>query len=98
MVATGLGVVGSDDRWDDLTPKGRSDLVGMLRRHRDAAAEHLNHPDPDERHAARVLTGYLDVHIGQHEAGEHLRDISHIYSRFTEIRDIFVIMPRGSQE
>lgn len=98
MLATSLGVPGSDDRWDDLSPEGRAAVVAMLSRHRAAAAEHVDHPDPDQRHAARVLTGFLDVPIGQHESGDHLRDISHIYSRFTEIRDIFDIMPRSSEE
>lgn len=98
MLATGLGVAGSDDRWDDLSPQGHAQKVEIYRRHRDAAAQHFDHADPDERHAARVVAGFLEVPLGQHEAGSHLRDISHIFSGFTRVRDIFDIMPRDSAD
>lgn len=96
MTATGLGIPGSDHHWDDFSLEGRRELHEIHTRHREAAAEHFDHPDPVQRHAAQGLAGFLDVAIGRYRSGDYLRDISHIYCSFTEMRDIFDIMPRGS--
>lgn len=96
MTATGLGISGSDHRWDDFSLEGRRQLHEIHTCHRDAAAEHFDHPDPIQRHAAQGLAGFLDVAIGRYRSGDYLRDISHIYCSFTEMRDIFDIMPRAS--
>lgn len=96
MTATNLGVRGSDHRWDDFSPEGLDARMEISRRHRAALEEHLEHPDDIQRHAANVLAGYLDVPIGRYASGDYLRDVSHVFCTFTEIRDIFDIMPRGS--
>ncbi|MFP3914187.1 MAG: DUF885 domain-containing protein [Actinomycetota bacterium] len=96
MTATNLGIPGSDHRWDDVSPDGQEAVHAVCARSRRALEEHLVHPDADQRHAARVLAGFLDVWINRHETGDYLRDVSHIYCTFTQVRDIFDIMPRGS--
>lgn len=96
MVATNLGVAGSDHRWDDLSPDGLAALRDMFEDHRRMLEAHVDHADPDQRHAAQVLSAYLEERIGYFDSGEHLRDISHIYCGFTRIRDLFDIMPRDS--
>lgn len=96
MHATNLGIPGSDHRWDDLSPEGMANLYEIVKRHRAALDEHLDHPDPDQRHAANVVAGFLDVSIGQYESGDYLRDVSHIYCSFTRLRDLFDIMPTDS--
>lgn len=96
MVATNLGLAGSDHRWDDLSPDGWAELDSLVRHHRRQLDEHLDHADPDQRHAARVLAGFLDLYLDRYENGDHLRDISHIHCGFTQVRDIFDIMARDS--
>jgi len=98
MLATSLGIPGHDDRWDDLSPDGAAAVYEVARKYRAAAAEHFDHPDEDQRHAARVVAGYLDVGVNQYESGDYLRDVSHIYCSFTRVRDIFDIMPRDTAE
>lgn len=96
LFATNLGLPGSDHRWDDLSPEGWEETAALVRRHREALDEHMDHSDPDQRHAARVLAGFLDLQLDRFEHGDHLRDVSHIYCGFTVVRDIFDIMPRDS--
>lgn len=98
MLATSLGIPGADDRWDDLSPDGATAVYEVARRYRSAAREHFEHPDDDQRHAARVVAGYLEVAVGQYESGDYLRDVSHMYCGFTRVRDIFDIMPRETAE
>lgn len=96
MTATSLGIPGADHLWDDLSPEGKEGRFEIARRYRAALEEHLDHPDPDQRHAAVVLAGFLDGAIDEHESGDHLLDLSHIYCDFTRVRDLLDIMPRDS--
>jgi uncharacterized protein (DUF885 family) len=96
MTATSLGLSGSDHLWDDLSPAGYRQRLDMARRYRAALDEHLDESDPDQRHAAIVLAGYLDTHIEEYESGDYLLDLGHIYCSYTVIRDLLDIMPRDS--
>lgn len=96
MTATSLGIPGADHLWDDLSPEGKERRFEIARRYRAALEEHLDHPDPDQRHAAVVLAGFLDGAIDEHESGDYLFDLSHIYCDFTRVRDLLDIMPRDS--
>jgi uncharacterized protein (DUF885 family) len=96
MTATSLGIPGADHLWDDLSLEGKERRFEMARRYRGALEEHLDHPDPDQRHAAVVLAGFLDGAIDEHESGDYLLDLSHIYCDFTRVRDLLDIMPRDS--
>ena len=94
MTMTTLGIGGADHRWDDMSLEGQAAVHEVMLRYRDALQEQLDHPEPDQRHAATVLAGYLDVGIGQYRHGDHLRDLNHTHCGFTQIRDIFDIMAR----
>jgi uncharacterized protein (DUF885 family) len=96
MTATSLGLPGSDHLWDDLSPAGHRQRLDMARRYRAALEEHLGDSDPDQRHAAVVLAGYLDTQIEEYESGDYLLDLGHIYCSFTVVRDLLDIMPRDS--
>lgn len=98
MLKTSHGIKGADGEWDDFSPHGHDEKHELAVGTRDTLAEHLTHDDPDQRHAARVLHDRLAEGITSHEAGDHLRDVGHIYCPFTEIRDIFEIMDRSSAE
>ena len=102
MTCTSLGMPGADDRWDDLSLDGVARTQDLLRGCRAEVAEHLEGEDEDEdegegedqRHAARVLTAFLDTEIGEHESGDYLYDLNHIHCGFSTVRDIFDIMSR----
>lgn len=98
MTMTSLGIPGADDRWDDLSQAGVAAVHDIRRRYRSEIGEHVDHSNPDERHAAVVLAGYLDVGIGEYEHGDHLRDLNHISCGFTMVRDIFDIMEKSTAE
>lgn len=96
MMATNLGTGGADHLWDDLSPRGRAAVHDLASRHLHAVSEHLEHPDPDQRHAAEVLEGFLTLAVRQYDSGDYLLDLGHIYCGFTQVRDIFDIMARDS--
>lgn len=98
MTATSLGLAGSDHLWDDLSPAGHEIRLQMARRYRSAFEEHLDHAQPDQRHAAVVLVGFLDTLIQDYETGDYLLDLGHIYCSFTVVRDLLDIMPRDTPE
>lgn len=94
--ATNLGVPGSDHLWDDLSPDGVAAKADLLRRYRQRIVPHLGHPDPDQRHAAEVLLGFIDIHLDGYDSGDYLEDLSHIACSFNEMRLTFDIMPRDT--
>lgn len=96
MTATSLGLAGSDHLWDDLSPAGHEIRLELARRYRAAVQEHLDDADPDQRHAAVVLVGFLDTLIQEYETDDYLLDLGHIYCSFTLIRDLLDIMPRDT--
>ncbi len=98
MAATSFGIPGSDDRWDDLSPAAHDQWVQLWEATRRDLAPHLDDEDPDHAHAARVLVASLDENLASHAAGDHLRDLSHIYCPFTEVRDIFDLMDRSTPQ
>ena len=98
MTATSLGLAGSDHLWDDLSPAGHEIRLQMAQRYRSAFGEHLDHAQPDQRHAAVVLVGFLDTLIQDYETGDYLLDLGHIYCSFTVVRDLLDIMPRDTPE
>lgn len=96
MLATSLGIPGSDHAWDDLSVDRRLQIAEVDRRHRHSLEEHLDHPDEDQRLAAVTLARFLDTEIAVVESGDYLRDVSHTYCGFTVVRDIFDIMARDT--
>ncbi len=94
MTATAFGIDGSDHLWDDMSPAGRDDLADLARATRSQLVDHLDDPDPHQAHAAAVLVAQFEEALEAHEAGDHLRDVNHIYCPVTEVRDIFDIMDR----
>lgn len=99
MLATSLGIPGSDDRWDDLSPEGHAELEALLR---DARGElgALPVPGDDDRAAlaTAVAADLLDLEIETYEVGDHLRDIAHVASVFDGLRDIFDQMDQSTAE
>lgn len=96
MACTSVGVPGSDDCWDDLSPDGLSRINDLARSYRSEIGPHLDHPEEDQRHAARVMAGFLDTQIDEYESGDYQYDLNHMACGFSRVRDIFDIMARDS--
>lgn len=97
-LATSLGIPGHDHRWGDTGPEGSDALADLARRYRSALADHLDDEDPDQRHAARVVSAFFSERLAGYERGDHLRDLGHTASGFQGFREIFDIMDKGSLE
>jgi uncharacterized protein (DUF885 family) len=92
-LATSLGIPGYDHLWGrSFGLDGHEERMQLVRRTRAELSAHAEHDDPDQRIAARVLIGSLDEEIASDEAGEHLRDLSHMASSFQNIRWTFDVM------
>jgi uncharacterized protein (DUF885 family) len=96
--ATLLGVHGHDHEWGDQSPDGVEALASLWSSTRAEVAPHISDPDPWQRHAARVLTAWLDSKIVGYEAGDTYRSVNHTYSTFQVLRDTFDQMDRSTKE
>lgn len=97
--ATSLGLPGRDHLWGDaMGLEGHAARLDLVRRYRAAFAEHVAHPDERERLAARVMLGALDEELAADEAGEHFRDLGHIFSSFQRVRSTFDLMKTDSRD
>jgi uncharacterized protein (DUF885 family) len=98
FLATRLGVRPGDDTVPDLSPAGqqaRDDLAGSV------LARLGTLPEPAaaaERRCARLLAERLESGLALSEAGEHLRDVSTIFSPVQEVRGVFTLMPAATPD
>jgi uncharacterized protein (DUF885 family) len=93
ILATTSGVAGRDDRWDDLSPDGEAAKADLRASAIRELSEHLDHEDPVQAHAAKVLVSYLGTLNDRYQSGHWKQDINHIYSPFQRARDTFDIAP-----
>lgn len=100
LVATSLGLRPHDDRMPDLSPGGieaRADLardtLGALERSLSAG----DHGELELR-CAKVLRERLESDLLLHEAGDHLRDLDNLFSPVQRLRQVFLLMPRVTDE
>ncbi|RFU23257.1 DUF885 domain-containing protein [Geodermatophilus marinus] len=103
IVATSLGTRPGDDRLPDPGPAG---LEAEARLARDTLADLdrllADDPalvdDPVERRCARLLRERLGAELAAHEAGEGLRALSNLFSPVHSIRQVFMLMPTGTED
>lgn len=95
--ATSIGDPRGADRWGDYGVAGVEAILDLARNTRAKMAEHVDHPDRDQRTAARVLIDSLDRRIESIEAGDHLEDLAHLASSFRGLRTTFDTMDQSSQ-
>ncbi len=93
--ATVAGIPGRDGLCEDLSPEGEAARADLMASTRAELAGHLDSGDEVQSHAAKVLTGWLDAHLAEYEAGHWKRDLNHIYSPFQWMRDVFHVMPHA---
>ena len=98
ILATTYGLPGRDDRWDDLSPDGEAAKHELRISARAELAPQLDHPDPVERFAAKVLDAYLDELNRRYDSGHWKRDLNHAYSPFQRARDTFDLVDMEGTE
>ena len=75
IAATEAGVTGRDHLWDDFSPDGEAAKEELRARAAADLEPHLDHPDPVQATAARVVSGYLKSGRRLYESG-HWKRIS----------------------
>ncbi len=97
LVATSLGTAEGADRLPDPSPQGLEARAELARR---TLGELAGVPaaDPAARRCARLLRERLSADLAVHEAGEGLRELSHLFSPVHAIRQVFMLMPAGTEE
>ncbi len=96
--ATSHGVAGRDHLCTDFSPDGEEMRADLYKSTRQQLSEHLDHSDPVQARASKVIVGWLDWHISDYDSREWARDINHISGPFQNMRDSFDVMPKASQE
>lgn len=96
--ATEHGIAGRDHLPTDYSPLGAESRISLFRQARNDLIGHLDHPDPTESFAARVMVGWLDTRLSEADSRKWSWDLNHIYSPFQDIRDVFDVMDRETAE
>jgi uncharacterized protein (DUF885 family) len=101
VVATSLGLRPDEDRMPDLSPAGQAavdDLCRSALAALDALPPDSQAANGDERRCARLLRERLGSALAMSEAGEHLREVSNIFSPMHRVRDVFTMMATETPE
>jgi uncharacterized protein (DUF885 family) len=101
ITGTYLGVKESNGRLPDFSPAGAAAQAELDRATlaKLDEAERLPGADSDaERLCGRLLRERLTAALAVYEADEHLRVVSNIHSPAHSIREVFTLMPTGSDE
>lgn len=98
IACTYAGITGRDHLWDDLSPGGVARRKALLERYRDAFSTLPDGEDRWERLAARVAAAFIDEQIDLLDGEEHLRHLNNIASPFQDLRRVFDIMDKTTDE
>lgn len=96
LSATYLGVAGYDHLMTDFSPAGHDARAEHAARTL-AALDAMTPTDGADRLAAGVLRNDLELTVGEHAAGEHLRSIRVIAGDLDGARSVFDLMPTDSE-
>jgi len=97
-MATTYGIAGRDHLWDDFGPDGEAKRAELRAAAIAELEPHLDHPDPVQAEAARILFGSLSTYLRRYENGHWKRDLNHIYSPFQKARDTFDVVSKDGAE
>ena len=97
-LATTYGVPGRDHLWDDFTPDGETARADLRSGAISELTPHLDHPDPVQARAARILVASLETSNRRYRSGHWKRDLNHIYSPFQRTRDTFDVVAKANAE
>lgn len=101
-LATQLGTDPLADGLPDLTPDGADTLAALQR----STLADLQAVEPGssvatvdaERRCARLLRERLGADLAAHDAGEHLRSLSNLFSPVQAVRSALLVMPTGTED
>lgn len=97
MLATQLGIPGSDHEWGDgFGLEGVEQGMELATKYRGLIEPYLDSHDPQERLAARVMVTEFDQKQAGHDDGDHFRTLRHMASPFHHIRLAFDVMRADS--
>ncbi|MCU4749859.1 DUF885 domain-containing protein [Streptomyces sp. G-5] len=100
ITGTFLGVAESAGRLPDYSPEGQLARAELARRTLRELTEAESRPGADsdaERRCARLLRERLTAELAVHEADEHLRAISNLFSPVHDVRSVFSLMPAETE-
>ncbi|GEJ99034.1 DUF885 domain-containing protein [Streptomyces sp. 1-11] len=101
VTGTYLGVQESSTRLPDYSPAGQEALAELMRTTLARLDEAERQPGADsdaERRCGRLLRERLTAELAVHEAGEHLRAVGNMSTPGHSVRDVFTVMPTGTEE
>ncbi|MGP4109376.1 DUF885 domain-containing protein [Streptomyces sp. 4N509B] len=104
IMATYLGNRPGQDALPDMSPDGHAAVAEAQRATlveldaAEAAAGGLDALPDTERRAARLLRERLDADLALFDAGEHLREVSNIFSPVTQLISTFQLLPTATPE
>ncbi|WP_329458956.1 DUF885 domain-containing protein [Streptomyces sp. NBC_01497] len=101
ITGTYLGVKESNGRLPDFSPAGSAAQAELDRATLARLDEAERQPGADgdaERLCGRLLRERLTAALAVYEADEHLRAVSNIHSPAHSVREVFTLMPTGSDE
>ena len=98
-MATYWGLDGDHGSWGRaFSVEGREEAAAIARRYLAEMEPHFDHPDPDQRLAARSIAMEMEAWIEDHGRGEHFRSLRHLGGPLTTLRSVFSVMPSGTVE
>lgn len=95
--ATYMGVPGHDHRMNDFSPEA-SDAEAQLDRVTLAELEAAPVEDDYDRIAREAMMDSLRLSLDRHDANEHYRSLSMIFSPIHSMRQVFDLMPSDTEE
>ncbi|MFC8452384.1 DUF885 domain-containing protein [Kitasatospora sp. NPDC057223] len=101
LTAVYLGINPDDDRLPDLSPAGDRTIAELGRRtlaELDEAEAAGASADDAERRCARLLRERLTAELAVHDAGEGLRAVRNLGSPVHNVREVFTLMPTGTEQ
>ncbi|NNF64458.1 MAG: DUF885 domain-containing protein [Acidimicrobiia bacterium] len=96
LFATSLGR--TDSRWPDLSPAGLATRRDRTTQFFQRFAEHLDHPEPRQRLAARVLAQSIQEYLDALDNGDQYDDLRHMASTFQRLRSVFDLMATNTDD
>lgn len=98
QIATSIGARGFDHLWNDYSPAGDEAAVDLARSYRRRFADHLEHPDQWQRHAARVCHDFQLEVEHSYDLGMRYLNVRHVAGIMDSIRDVFDEMNTSTVE
>ena len=95
--ATYMGVAGHDHEMNDFSPEA-AEAEAELDRSALAQLESAPIENDNDRIAREAMMDSLRLSLDRHDANEHYRNLSMIFSPIHSMRQIFDLMPRDSEE